>query len=292
MGEKTAKTTAIDRMVAACRSGSNPALVARMASGCAVMGERQVLRGYCLLLPDPVVPHLNALPRAARNQFMADLGSLGDAVLAVTGALRINYAIFGNLEPALHAHVHPRYEDEPEAMRTANPWGYDWSRAPLFDPAVHGDLRNSIARHLRTQAQEPASAARGALHHLDITVSNLPRSTDFYDRWLPRMGLQRIADCADGPLWRGERMELGLQQAKPGRASLVHDRYSPGLHHLAFEAPDRTAVSQLYDELRAAGEVVLDPPADYPQYAAGYFAVFFSDPDGIKLEYVFTIPIS
>lgn len=119
-----------------------------MASGWAVMGERQVLRGYCLLLPDPVVPHLNALSRAARNQFMADLGSLGEAVLAVTAALRINYAIFGNLEPALHAHVHPRYEDEPAAMRTANPWGYDWSQAPLFDPAVHGSLRDSIARHL------------------------------------------------------------------------------------------------------------------------------------------------
>lgn len=292
MGEKTAKTTAIDQMVAACRSGSHPALVARMTSGWAVMGERQVLRGYCLLLPDPVVPHLNALPRAARNQFMADLGSLGDAVLAATGALRINYAIFGNLEPALHAHVHPRYDDEPEVMRTANPWGYDWSQAPPFDPAVHGGVRDSITRYLLAQAQRPAIAARGALHHLDITVSNLARSTDFYDRWLPRMGLQRIADCAAGPLWRGERMELGLQQAKPGRELLAHDRCSPGLHHLAFAAPDRTAVSQLYEELRAAGEVVLDPPADYPQYAPGYFAVFFSDPDGIKLEYVFTMPIS
>ena len=52
---------------------------------------------------------------------------------AATGALRINYAIFGNVEPALHAHVHPRYADEPEAMRTTNPWGYDWQQAPAFD---------------------------------------------------------------------------------------------------------------------------------------------------------------
>lgn len=151
MGEKTTSTTAIDRMVAACRGGTHPALVARMPSGWAVMGERQVLRGYCLLLPDPVVPHLNALSRAARDRFMADLGSLGDAVLEVTGALRINYAIFGNLKPALHAHVHPRYNDEPEAMRTANPWGYDWSQAPAFDPVVHGGLRDAIARHLLAQ---------------------------------------------------------------------------------------------------------------------------------------------
>lgn len=292
MHEKSAISTAIHRMVEACRNGSHPALVTRMASGWAVMGERQVLRGYCLLLPDPVVPHLNALPRAARNQFMSDLGSLGEAVLAVTGALRINYAIFGNLEPALHAHVHPRYNDEPEALRTANPWGYDWAQAPVFQPATHGELRDSIARYLSAQAQQPelASAARGTVHHLDITVSSLELSTPFYDRWLPRMGLHRIADCAEGPLWRGEQMELGLQAAR--RASVPHDRYAPGLHHLAFTAPDRAAVSRLYEELRAAGEVVLDPPAEYPQYAPGYFAVFFSDPDGIKLEYVHSVPIS
>lgn len=140
--------TAIHRMVDACRAGTYAALVGRMASGWAVMGERQVLSGYCLLLPDPVVPHLNALPRVARDRFMADLGCLGEAVQTVTGALRINYAIFGNLEPALHGHVHPRYVDEPAAQRTGNPWNYDWSRAPLFDPAVHGALRDSIARLL------------------------------------------------------------------------------------------------------------------------------------------------
>lgn len=141
-------TTAIHRFVEACRRGDDSTVVARMKSGWAVMGQRQVLLGYCLLLPDPVVPHLNALDSAARNQFMSDLGALGDAVLRVTGALRINYAIFGNLEPALHAHVHPRYTDEPEAMRTGNPWGYDWSKAAAFDVAAHGGLRDRIREQL------------------------------------------------------------------------------------------------------------------------------------------------
>ena len=71
------------------------------------MGDPQVLRGYCLLLPDPVVPHLNAMPATAQVAFLADMARLGQAVLEVTGALRINYAMFGNLEPALHAHVLP-----------------------------------------------------------------------------------------------------------------------------------------------------------------------------------------
>ncbi len=112
------------------------------------MGQRQVLAGYCLLLPDPVVSHLNALAAEQRDRFMADLGRLGDAVLHATGAVRINYAIFGNLEPALHAHVHPRYADEQEAMRSQNPWAYDWSQASAFTAAVHGPLRDAIRARL------------------------------------------------------------------------------------------------------------------------------------------------
>lgn len=141
-------TTAIHRLVESCRAGKQPAVIARMPSGWAVLGQKQVLRGYCLLLPDPVVPHLNALSAAARDRFMSDLGTLGDAVLAATGALRINYAIFGNLEPALHAHVHPRYADEPQAMRTNNPWSYDWSQSPAFDLTLHGALLEAIQREL------------------------------------------------------------------------------------------------------------------------------------------------
>ena len=141
-------TTLIHRMVDACRAGNEPTVIARLASGWAVLGQRQVLRGYCLLLPDPVVPHLNALGAPERDRFLADLGRLGDAVMAATGALRINYAIFGNLEPALHAHVHPRYANEPETMRTGNPWSYDWSQVPLFDLQQHGPLRDAIRSRL------------------------------------------------------------------------------------------------------------------------------------------------
>lgn len=136
-------TTAIHRWVEAARTGDS-CVIARLPSGWAVMGQKQVLLGYSLLLPDPVVPDLNALAPAARDRFMSDLGLLGDAVLQATRALRINYAIFGNLEPALHAHVHPRYADEPAPLRTQNPWGYDWSVAPAFDAGLHGELRDAI----------------------------------------------------------------------------------------------------------------------------------------------------
>ena len=147
-------STAIHRLVESCRAGNDSSVIARLPSGWAVMGQRQVLRGYCLLLPDPVVPHLNALAPQARDRFLCDLGRLGDAVLDATGANRINYAIFGNLEPALHAHVHPRYADEPEAFRTNNPWSYDWSQAPAFDVSSYGGLRDTIALRLRQRGDD------------------------------------------------------------------------------------------------------------------------------------------
>lgn len=125
--------TAIHRRVEQCRQGADPTLIAKLESGWAVFGERQFLRGYALLLPDPVVPHLNALSDAARRQFLDDMARLGDAVLGATAALRINYAMFGNLEPALHAHVIPRFEAEDPKFATQHPWAYDWNAAPLFD---------------------------------------------------------------------------------------------------------------------------------------------------------------
>lgn len=140
--------TAIHAMVRACRAGQHLACVSAMESGWVVMAERQVLRGYCLLLPDPVVGHLNELPEPGRARFLKDLGLLGDALLRVTGAIRINYALFGNLEPALHAHAFPRYAEEPAATRTAQPWALDWSAAAVFSAQLHGDLKRQIAAAL------------------------------------------------------------------------------------------------------------------------------------------------
>jgi diadenosine tetraphosphate (Ap4A) HIT family hydrolase len=135
-------------MVENCRQSLHAAAVARLRSGWVIMGERQVLPGYCLLLPDPVVPHLNALAPAPRAQFLADMALVGDVLLGLTGAVRINYAIFGNVDPALHAHIFPRDGAEPESMRTLQPWALDWNAAPLYSAGVHGDFKRRIALEL------------------------------------------------------------------------------------------------------------------------------------------------
>jgi diadenosine tetraphosphate (Ap4A) HIT family hydrolase len=146
--EKSEPQTAIHHQVVAAREGREPRVIARLTSGWVLFGERQFVRGYVLLLPDPVVPALNALGAQERGQFLLDMARLGDALLKVTEALRINYAILGNLEPALHAHVIPRYADEPEALRTAHPWAHDWQAAPLFERNECAALSEALRREL------------------------------------------------------------------------------------------------------------------------------------------------
>jgi diadenosine tetraphosphate (Ap4A) HIT family hydrolase len=140
--------TAIHDQVLAARAGREPRVIARLSSGWALFNERQFVRGCALLLPDPVVPDLNALGARERGAFLADMARLGDALLKVTGALRINYAIFGNQQPALHAHVIPRFADEPAQMRTTHPWAYDWDAAPAFERAAFEELAANLLREL------------------------------------------------------------------------------------------------------------------------------------------------
>ncbi|MFJ2709660.1 HIT family protein [Pseudomonas sp. NPDC087346] len=135
----------ITQRVEMARKGANDKVICRMASGWAVMGDVQFLPGYCLLLPDPVVPSLNDLDAEARATYLLDMARIGDAVLQATDALRMNYEILGNSEPELHCHIFPRYATEPDEKRRMPAWFYDWKNAPLYDEEKHGDLRKRIA---------------------------------------------------------------------------------------------------------------------------------------------------
>jgi len=112
-----------------------------------VLCNMQYLPGYCILLPDPVVPSLNNQDRTKRSEYLCDMALVGDTLLEVTGAYRINYAIFGNSDPALHAHIIPRFSWEPEEQRKGPPWSYDQSviDARKFDPERDRDLIEQLA---------------------------------------------------------------------------------------------------------------------------------------------------
>lgn len=119
------------------------------------------------------------------------------------------------------------------------------------------------------------------LNHLSLSVRDFARSAAFYDRLMGFLGCSRVDDRPDLILWWGPAGGLTIQ---PATSAGRHDRTAPGLHHFAFHAPDRAAVDALHRLLLEMRAEILDAPAEYA-YAPGYYAVYFLDPDGIKLEY-------
>jgi glyoxylase I family protein len=128
---------------------------------------------------------------------------------------------------------------------------------------------------------------RGLMHHMDVTIQDLARSTLFYDPVLAFMGYRRSRTRPDLVGW-DLQASYGVVSVdiRAARTIQKHDRYSCGLHHFAWHADSRDDVDRMYALLVSIGATVLDAPAEYPQYGNGYYAVLFEDPNGLKLEYV------
>jgi glyoxylase I family protein len=127
------------------------------------------------------------------------------------------------------------------------------------------------------------------VHHVDLVVSSIERSLPFYRDLLGPLGFHRIGEVEGErgeTIWylSGPGSEIGLRQAQT-ESEGPYDRYRVGLHHLALEAPSRAVVDERADWLRSQGAEIESGPEEYA-YMPGYYAVFFYDPDGIKLELV------
>ncbi len=125
------------------------------------------------------------------------------------------------------------------------------------------------------------------LHHVDLVVSSILRSLPFYRDLLEPLGWHRVGEVEGErgeTIWyiSGPGSHLGLREAQVEGA---YDRYRVGVHHVAFEAPSSGAVDDSADWLRERGAEIESGPEEY-SYMPGYYAVFFYDPDGIKLEIV------
>jgi len=128
----------------------------------------------------------------------------------------------------------------------------------------------------------------GLINHLDLTVTDLVASCAFYDKVLGRLGYKRTSEYAgEVPCWvlslAGSQISIGLHKAK---IATPHNRYAVGLHHLAFHLSSRTEIDDFHEFLLREHVDVLDAPTEY-DYTPGYYAAFFADPDGIKLEVVY-----
>jgi glyoxylase I family protein len=80
---------------------------------------------------------------------------------------------------------------------------------------------------------------------------------------------------------------LGLRQKQSDAHPVPYDRYAVGVHHVAFEAVSREAVDGCWEWVLTQEVVTESAPKEFPHYAPGYYAAFFYDPDGIKLEVVY-----
>jgi len=142
----------IHERVAMANKGENKTAIIRMKSGWVVLGDNQIIPGYCLLLSDPVVESINALDREKRSQFLLDMSIIGDVLLKTLNAQLINYSILGNLDRSLHAHIHPRYDSEKEKYRNRPPFIYNFNKEPIIpfdyerDKKIMETIRNEIKK--------------------------------------------------------------------------------------------------------------------------------------------------
>jgi glyoxylase I family protein len=126
------------------------------------------------------------------------------------------------------------------------------------------------------------------VHHVDLVVSSIERSLPFYSELLGPLGFHTVSEVEGErgeTIWYlgGPGSAIGLREAQTG--SPPYDRYRVGLHHVAFEAGSRAVVDECAAWLRAREVELESEPQEYT-YIPGYYAVFFYDPDGLKLEVV------
>jgi glyoxylase I family protein len=129
------------------------------------------------------------------------------------------------------------------------------------------------------------------LHHLDLVVSDIERSKRFYRELLQQLGWGEFSD------FEGERGEtisylegpetlIGLREKQSDAHPAPYERYAVGMHHVAFRAGSRAEVDGAWEWVVDQGVETESGPKEFPQYARGYYAAFFFDPDGLKLEVV------
>ena len=119
------------------------------------------------------------------------------------------------------------------------------------------------------------------IDHLSIRVSDFAASKAFYGRLFPFLGFEVLDEYPEAIGWTNGKTRYWIGQSEAGRRK-THEIGDVGFHHYAFELQSRAEVDELHafvrDELKA---VIVDPAAEYYE---DYYAVFFLDPDGLKLE--------
>ena len=128
--------------------------------------------------------------------------------------------------------------------------------------------------------------SKGLIHHIEIYVSNLKNTVDFWSWFLEELGYSDFQKWEGGKSWRLGETYIVFVQAEERFLDVPYHRCRVGLNHLAFHAISREHVDDVTRKLRGKGIRILY--ADKHPFAGGkeYYAVFFEDPDRIKVELV------
>jgi catechol 2,3-dioxygenase-like lactoylglutathione lyase family enzyme len=118
--------------------------------------------------------------------------------------------------------------------------------------------------------------------HVYVAVRDLARSEPFYDAVMRLLGFRKGTAPIAGERHAHYFNQVTQYTIRPARGG-VHDAYAPGLHHLCFRVATRDEVDAVARALAARG-IAASAPRLYPEYAEDYYATFFTDPDGIRLE--------
>ena len=119
------------------------------------------------------------------------------------------------------------------------------------------------------------------IDHIVIRVSDYERSRAFYDRLFTFLNFELIDRFTDMTGWRNGVTAFWIAAANSSTSKRRVQEGDIGLHHYAFELRSRSDVDEVEAFLKANNVDIVDPAAEYYE---DYYAVYFLDPDGIKLE--------
>jgi catechol 2,3-dioxygenase-like lactoylglutathione lyase family enzyme len=120
------------------------------------------------------------------------------------------------------------------------------------------------------------------IDHLVLSVGDFARSKQFYGKLLRFLGFKLKYDYADMAGWSNGKTLFWIAAADAEGRKRKYRKGDIGFHHYAFELSSRKDVDELGAFLEKNGMTVIDPPGEY--YGENYYAVYFADPDGMKLE--------
>lgn len=122
------------------------------------------------------------------------------------------------------------------------------------------------------------------IDHIYLAVSNLARSEMYYDTVMEKLGFRKNTFTNEGDRHiQYYNRHFGFVLRPALNSAAKHDSLAPGLHHFCFRVENRAAVEAIASALIGDG-IACSTPQLYPEYAPDYYAIFFSDPDGIRLE--------